>query len=239
MLTAALAVSGCGHGEEQASKPSDLQPIAQVEAPDPQLADSAVVATVKGSIVKIGGNGPTCELGGSGFVVAPNRVMTPAQVVAGGETVTIELDGKSFDAHVVSYNPRRDLAILDVPNLPARPLTIAAEDAVSGSDAIALGYSDAGDFAAIPSRIREVINLNGPDLYKTETVSREVYSIRGNLKDATGGPLIDTDGTVVGVSFGVAIDDADTSFALTAKEIAPQLADLTNATPVSTEREKC
>jgi hypothetical protein len=48
-----------------------------------------------------------------------------------------------------------------------------------------------------------------------------------------------TDGKVLRVTFGKAIVDPDTGFALTAKEIAPQLADLENTAPVATGHEKC
>jgi S1-C subfamily serine protease len=118
MLTAALTVSGCGLKEESreqatsAAKPSDSQPVVSVEAPDSQLTDAPAVATAKPSVVMIRADSPNCLLEGSGFVVAPNRVMTPAQVVAGGNAFTVEVDGQTFDAHVVSYNPHRDLAIL-------------------------------------------------------------------------------------------------------------------------------
>jgi S1-C subfamily serine protease len=244
---AATTVSGCGLREESreqatsAERPSDPQPVVPVEAPDSQLADAPAVATAKASVVMIRGDSPGCVLEGSGFVVAPNRVMTPAQIVAGGETFTVEVGGQTLDAHVVSYDHRRDLAILDVPNLTALPLSFAVETAVGGSDAILLGYPEGSDdIAVILARIREVIQLNGPDIYRTATVSREVYTIRGGgVKGASGGPLIDRDGHVLGISFGVAVDDADTGFALTAKEIAPQLGDLTNTVPVATGRERC
>ena len=119
--TTASALSGCGQDEEsEKKKKSDPQPIAPVDAPDSALADAPAIATAKASVVSIQGGSPSCDLEGSGFVVAPNRVMTPAQIVAGGETFTVEVNGQTFDAHVVSYNPNRDLAILDVPNLPAR-----------------------------------------------------------------------------------------------------------------------
>ena len=71
-------------------------------------------------------------------------------------------------------------------------------------------------------------------------MSREVYTIRGApRKGASGGPLIDLDGEVLGVAFGAAIDDSDTGFVLTAKEIASQLADLSNTVPVATGDERC
>ena len=55
----------------------------------------------------------------------------------------------------------------------------------------------------------------------------------------SGGPLIDLDGKVLGVAFGAAVDDPDTGFVLTANEIAPQLADLSNTVPVATGNELC
>jgi S1-C subfamily serine protease len=243
MLTAASALSGCGKDDKPsdptAATSSGPQPVASVEAPDPKLADAPAVATARTSVLKIQGDSPKCELGGAGFVVAPNRVMTPAHVVSGSKALTVEADGKTLDAHVVSYDTHRDLAILDVPNLPAAPLSFAAEEAVAGSDAIVLGYSDEGDFTVIPARIREVITLDGPDMYNTTKVSRGVYIINGNPEDGSGGPLIDRDGQVLGVTFGADVDDPDTGFALTAKEIEPQLAELTNTVPVPTGSEKC
>ena len=71
-------------------------------------------------------------------------------------------------------------------------------------------------------------------------MTREVYTIRaGGVKGASGGPLIDRDGQVLGVSVGVSMDEPDTGFVLTAKEIAPQLADLTKTVPVATGYERC
>ena len=129
------------------------------------------------------------------FVVAPNRVMSNAHVVAGSDTVTVESDGQVYDATVVSYDPNEDISILQVPDLPARPLEFAEKPAASGTDALVLGYPGGGDFAATPARIRETIELNGPDIYHTTTVTREVYTIRGMVRQGnSGGPLINRGG---------------------------------------------
>lgn len=232
-LIAVALTAGCGRDEER-------EPTAPVtDAPGATLTDAPGVATAKASVVRIESESPNCITEGSGFVAAPNRVMTPAQIVAGADDVTVELDGKSFGARVVSYDPARDLAILDVANLPAAPLSFAPKAAENGSDAIALGFADRGDFTVVPLQIREVINLSGPDIYREKTVSREVYTIKGNLKDTTGGPVINSGGEVLGVSFGVATNEPDTGFALTAREIEPQLTALANTEPVSTGRERC
>jgi len=69
------------------------------------------------------------------------------------------------------------------------------------------------------------LNLTGPDIYRTGTVEREVYTVRGSIRQGnSGGPLMSTDGQVLGVVFGAAVDDPDTGFVLTAAEVAEEVA---------------
>jgi S1-C subfamily serine protease len=216
--------------------PYGRTPVA-VDVPDAALAADPVVAATRPSVVKIRGVAPGCQkvLEGSGFVVAPNRVMSNAHVVAGSESVSVEIDGQTYDASVVSYDPLADISILDVPNLPAAPLAFAETQATTGTDAVVMGYPGGGDFVATPARVREIIELNGPDIYRSTTVTREVYTIRGSVRQGnSGGPMIDRSGKVLGVVFGAAVDDADTGFVLTAEEVGRQLAKIGNTEPVAT-----
>jgi S1-C subfamily serine protease len=222
-LSALLNTSGL----PQVLQPFGRTPIVAVDAPDAALIGDPVVAATRPSVVKIRGVAPSCQkvLEGSGFVVAPNRVMSNAHVVAGSDSVTVEADGQTYDAGVVSYDPQEDISILDVPNLPAAPLTFDDTPAATGTDGIVMGYPGGGDFAATPARVRETIELKGPDIYRTTTVSREVYTIRGTVRQGnSGGPMIDRNGKVLGVVFGAAVDDADTGFVLTASEVSRQMA---------------
>ncbi len=212
-------------------KPFGPTEVAAVDAPDVSLASSAIVALTRPSVVKVRGVASSCQkvLEGSGFVVAPNRVMSNAHVVAGSESVTVEVDGETYDAGVVSYDPNADISILDVTDLPSAPLQFADEEAPRGTDGIVMGYPGGGDFTATPSRVREVIELSGPDIYRTATVNREVYTIRGTVRQGnSGGPMIDRGGKVLGVVFGAAVDDVDTGFVLTADEVAQQMAKVGN-----------
>ncbi|WP_374158611.1 acid resistance serine protease MarP [Mycobacterium sp. G7A2] len=218
-------------------KPFGPTAVAAVDAPDAALAESAVVGATSPSVVKVRGLASSCQkvLEGSGFVVAPNRVMSNAHVVAGSESVSIEVGGQSYEAGVVSYDPDADISILDVPNLPSAPLQFADGEAPSGTDGIVMGYPGGGDFTATPARVREIIELNGPDIYRTTTVTREVYTIRGTVKQGnSGGPMINRSGKVLGVVFGAAVDDADTGFVLTADEVARQMARVGNVDRVPT-----
>src|SRR4051794_26759573 len=59
--------------------------VRNVPAPDPNLVNSQVVREVQNSVVKVSGIAPSCsrQIDGSGFVYAPERVMTNAHVLAG------------------------------------------------------------------------------------------------------------------------------------------------------------
>lgn len=224
-------------GLPQVLRPFDRTPIIAVDAPDAALANDAVVTAARPSVVKIRGVAPSCQkvLEGTGFVVGPNRVMSNAHVVAGSDTVTVEVDGQTYDASVVSYDPEADISILDVQNLPSAPLQFAQGAAPTGTDAIVMGYPGGGDFVATPARVREIIELNGPDIYRSATVTREVYTIRGTVRQGnSGGPMIDRSGKVLGVVFGAAVDDADTGFVLTAKEVSRQMDKIGNTARVPT-----
>lgn len=209
-------------------EPFSRTPVIPVASPDPELAANPVVQSTAPSVVKVRSLAPSCQkvLEGSGFVIAPDRVMTNAHVVAGSNSVQIYASGNPLDATVVSYDPAVDIAILAVPNLPPPPLTFAQADAKTGASVVVLGYPGGGNFTATPARIRELIKLSGPDIYRDPApVTRDVYTIRASVEQGnSGGPLIDLDGHVLGVVFGAAVDDPDTGFVLTADEVASQLA---------------
>lgn len=222
LLVAATAVSGCEI----------------VDTPDANLANNPVVAATKSSVVTIRALAPSCqkELEGSGFVVSDHTVMSNAHVVAGSNSVTVQdTDGNSHDATVVSYDPAVDIAILDVPGLPAPPLAFANAPAATGTDALVMGFPDAGSFEATPARIREVVELDGPDIYRTTTVTRQVYTISGTVRQGdSGGPLLDLNGQVLGVVFGEAVDHPDTGFVMTAEQVSRELQNIGNTTAVAT-----
>lgn len=224
-------------GLPQVLEPFSRTPVAAVATPDGELVSNPVVAATEPSVVKIRAIAPGCQkvLEGSGFVLSPDRVMTNAHVVAGANNVTVEASGNPYDATVVSYDPTVDVAILAVPNLPPQPLAFADAPVKGGTDALVLGYPGGGGFVATPARVREIIELSGPDIYRNATVNREVYTVRATVEQGnSGGPMIDLNGKVLGVVFGAAVDDNDTGFVLTAKEVAGQLTAVGDTAPVAT-----
>ncbi|MDV3208911.1 MAG: MarP family serine protease [Rhodococcus ruber] len=207
--------------------PFGRTPVAEVEPPDPSVLASPVALDLHPSVLRINGIAPTCQraLEGSGFVVAPERVMTNAHVVAGTSAVSVQTLGGALDAEVVLFDPAVDVAILSVPGLDVAPLEFAPAPADSGQDALVLGYPGGGPYTASAARIRETLDLQGPDIYRSGTVEREVYTVRGSIRQGnSGGPLVDEQGRVLGVVFGAAVDNSDTGFVLTAAEVSSQLA---------------
>ncbi|MEV4119421.1 MarP family serine protease [Micromonospora sp. NPDC049645] len=204
----------------------DLAPTRarQVDPPDPALAGSQVVVSGRQSVVKVLGSAPSCSrrIEGSGFVYADDRVMTNAHVVAGTRSVAVELGGERYDGKVVVYDPNRDLAVLLVPGLPGPSLRFAAGNAGSGADAIVLGFPLDGPYNAQSARVRDVDRINGPDIYSSADVTREIYTIRALVRSGnSGGPLLSANGLVLGVIFAAASDDPNTGFAVTAAEARP------------------
>lgn len=211
---------------------------AEVGAPDPASIDQGVVESVRPSVVHVLGDAESCRrrLSGSGFVSAPDYVITNAHVVAGTETVELDTVLGLKRASVVLYDPEVDIAVLHVPNLGLKPLKAASGSAVSGQGAMVMGFPDSGPFTVSPARVREKLNISGPDIYATGRTERQAYTLRGNIRQGnSGGPLLAETGEVLGVVFGTAVDGTDTGYALTVQQVNDVVGDYVGLTqPVDT-----
>ncbi|MER5477266.1 MarP family serine protease [Streptomyces sp. NPDC002734] len=212
------------NGFPQVFSPFANEPIREVAPPDAALVESEVAVRAKRSIVKVMGTASGCSkvLEGTGFVFAGQRVMTNAHVVGGVDEPTVQIggEGRRYDATVVLYDWRRDIAVLDVPALTAKPLRFASQPARSGDDAIVAGFPENGGYDVRAARVRGQIPANGPDIYRRSTVQRQVYSLYATVRQGnSGGPLLTPRGEVAGVVFAKSLDDPDTGYALTVDEI--------------------
>ncbi|MFD7691364.1 MarP family serine protease [Streptomyces sp. NPDC059781] len=217
------------NGFPQVFSPFASEPITDVQPPDPALASSPVALRAQRSIVKVMGTAVSCGkvLEGTGFVFAERRVMTNAHVVGGVDEPTVQIggEGRKYDATVVLYDWRRDIAVLDVPDLKAPALRFTTEDASSGDGAIVAGFPENGAYDVRAARLRGRITANGPDIYHRGTVRRDVYSLYATVRQGnSGGPLLTPEGEVYGVVFAKSLDDAETGYALTVDEIQKDIA---------------
>jgi S1-C subfamily serine protease len=130
--------------------------IVPVAPPDEALRQQPGVRQSFPAIVKVTGTAPSCRRRseGSGFVFARERVMTNAHVVAGvRDPKVLTTDGKVYDAAVVLYDSRRDVAVLRVIGLPTRPLAFHLP-VERGASAVVAGYPEDGPFDAVAARVR-------------------------------------------------------------------------------------
>jgi len=195
-----------------------------VPAPDPSVLNSAGYLAARSRVVKVEGTAPSCDrmIEGSGFVYAPDHVLTNAHVVAGvtqGPSV-YTAGGARYSATVVFYDPQVDVAVLYVPGLSMAPLHFAGP-ASDGANAIVAGYPLDNPFTAVPARVGQTEPAVGPDIYQTGQVKRQIYEVRAVVEPGnSGGPLLSPQGTVYGMVFAAAVGQSDTGFALTAGEVA-------------------
>lgn len=195
--------------------------IPPADPPDSRVLRSPAVLASRAAVLKVRGVAASCskQVEGSGFVYAPQRLMTNAHVVAGVRQPRVEVDGQALPARVVLFDPARDVAVLYVPDLRRAPLGFAGQ-ARAGDSAVVAGYPQDGPFTAVAARVRNRQTARSPDIYSEGTVSREIYALRSVVRPGnSGGPLLSPDGRVYGVVFAAATDDPETGYALTAAQV--------------------
>lgn len=226
-LPAGLAEMAGDTGLQRISPWQSYGADVEVDAPEVGIADQAMVDNARASLVHVVADAQSCSrrLMGSGFVTADDYVITNAHVVAGAQEVNLDTVLGLRSARVVFYDPQVDIAVLHSPKLELPPLPWATQPAVTGDDAITLGFPLSGPYRASPVRIRDRIIISGPNIYSEGTVERESYTLRGTIVQGnSGGPLVTLDGQVLGVIFGASVDDDDTGYALSAQEVQRTLA---------------
>lgn len=197
--------------------------IVAVPAPDAGAALTQVVRDAAGSVVRVRGTA-SCDrmVSGTGFVYAPQRVMTNAHVVAAVARPTVQVGGRGerYDATVVLFDPARDIAVLAVPGLDAPALPFDHEVAARDLMAFA-GFPEGGPYQVGAARVRIELSARGRDIYDDGAVTRAVYSLYAKIRHGnSGGPLLTPEGAVAGVVFATSAADPKTGYALTADEVA-------------------
>ena len=213
-------------GEDQFPQVFDALDRAPDVGPPPSAhtVPQPVLDAVVPSTVKIEGVACRRIQEGSGFVAAPDLVVTNAHVVAGEEETVVErTDGTEVPATVVAFDPNRDLAVLHAPGLGRQPLP-RADIGVGGVGAV-LGHPGGGSLRAAPFQVGEEVTATGTDIYHRSGTQREVLVLASSLAPGdSGAALIDPQGRVVGVAFAIAPDRPGVAYALDLSELEAVLA---------------
>jgi len=135
---------------------------------------------------------------GSGFIIAAEGViLTNAHVVEGAQRITVKLvDKREFEADVLGKDPHTDIALIKIPakeNLPT--LRLGDSDALQvGEWVMAVG----NPFGLENSVSSGIVSAKGRHL--GAAYDRLIQTDASLNPGSSGGPLIDLDGRVVGIS---------------------------------------
>lgn len=206
-----------------------------VQLPTPQIL-AAAVAKDRASVVKVEGEGCGGVVAGSGFVVGSNLVATNAHVVAGIADPMVMDGNGTHRATAIWFDPDLDFAVLRVNGLAGGPLHFDVDTIDRGTPAGVLGYPGGGVFQADRAAILDEISAKGRNIYNQGRTVRDIYSIQATVVPGnSGGPLINTDGDVIGVVFATSTTYDNVGYALSLQKVVGEVNDARNSNqPVST-----
>jgi putative serine protease PepD len=153
------------------------------------------------------GAGGTAQ--GTGFVYdSKGDIVTNDHVVSGSSSVSVKLsDGSSYKATVVGTDPSTDLAVLhiDAPSSKLVPLVLADSSKVSLGDGVVAIGNPFGLDGTVTTGIVSALNreIVAPDNTPIEgAIQTDAAINHGN----SGGPLLDLQGHVIGVTSQIQSD---------------------------------
>jgi S1-C subfamily serine protease len=216
---------------------ASLDSIPQIEGPRPQVAEPELpdsgkdiggqgVEDATQSVVQVvatDGSGYGSGSSGSGWVAAPETVITNAHVIAESGQVTVRQEGawQGYEAKVLTVDQTNDVAVLEVDGLDLPVLPVAEPE--SGESVAIVGYPYGGPLDAEPGRIGGTSQAITRDAYGNGPVNRYITSIRGEANPGnSGGPAVNGEGEVVGTVFASA-GYGDIAYAIPPSVVSEQL----------------
>lgn len=202
---------------------SGFEPLISQPLQIPSSADTPGIRAAAAETVRVVGRGCGGLVFGSGFPIGGNQVLTNAHVVAGTSGTHVDTAaGGAFAAVVVFFDSERDVAILNVPGLDAPPLIAATAE--RGTQGAAIGYPGGRGETVAPAVVDGQVQAEGRDIYGQNLVVRQIWIIQAHVQPGnSGGPLVDRDGSVVGVVFATSTNQANQAYALTNDEVSPDI----------------
>jgi S1-C subfamily serine protease len=199
-------------------------PSADVADPDEGIAGDPEVLAATSRLVRI--SGVACGYGveGSGWVAAPDLVVTNAHVVAGEMITQVQPGGTGprQRASVVLFDTKNDIAILRVSDLDLSPLPLAGPE--RSEEVAILGFPGSGPLDVQPGRTGETRRVISSDAYNRGPVERTVTSFRSFVRPGnSGGPVVNGDGEVVATIFASRADSTSSGYGVPSQIVRQHL----------------
>jgi serine protease Do len=153
-----------------------------------------IAARVGPSVVGIGNR----WRGGSGVVIAENRVLTNAHNLRGDEVNVTFADGRTADATPLGVDADGDLAVLEVATDGAPALAPGADAPGIGTPIVALGNPN-GHGPRVTIGFVSGVNrsFRGP---RGHRVAGAIEHTAPLMPGSSGGPVVDLDGRLLGIN---------------------------------------
>lgn len=198
-------------------EPAPLSPVnLPGEAEARRLAANAINST--GRVVTIA---CSTQVTGTGEIIAPGYLVTNAHVVAGAESVQIQLGSQNVPATVVAFDPEIDVAVLHAPGVKGAVLRFATATPDRGVQGATIGFPGGGPMVVVPAGVAGSYPATGRDIYNKGITDRMIIELRAAIQPGdSGGPLILPDGTIGGIVFAESRTDSGVGYALTPDEVA-------------------
>jgi len=162
---------------------------------------------------------------GSGFIIdATGYILTNFHVVDGADRLTVTLgDGRAFRAEIAGIDPALDVALLKIAGSGALPVAVMGDSQQlrAGQWVCAIG----NPLGYVHSVTVGVVSFLGRKLFD-QTLDAYIQTDAAISLGNSGGPLIDAEGRVIGMTTAVSSQAANIGFAIPINQvlaILPQL----------------
>jgi S1-C subfamily serine protease len=119
---------------------------------------------------------------------------------------------------VVAFDPARDLALLQVPDLDRAPLPLARADI--GDVGGMFGHPQGESLRIAPFEVARRLPAEGRNIYDSGPALRSVLEVAADLAPGdSGSPLVDPAGEVIGITFAISRDRENVAYALDTSEL--------------------
>lgn len=190
--------------------PSSSRPAAPMTWPD-------VVADVRTGVGQLSVTGCSVNSTGTGFLVAPDLLVTAAHVVDDAAAISVDFDGTSVGGVILGFNELADLALVRLESKTAgHQFQFQLSEPPIGTEVAALGFPRGESLTltrGVVSGLDRDVNFGSGvigNMLQTDTAINP-----GN----SGGPLLDLEGRVAGVVSATRKDSEGMSYAVTAPRV--------------------
>lgn len=199
-----------------------------------QKSSPSVVSIAVTQLTLKSGEGLVDEVSniGTGFVVDPNGIIVTNQHVVSDTSVTYKVitnDGKEYEVIEILRDDSNDIAILKIDATSLSSLELGNSDSLLvGQTVIAIG-NPLGEYAGsvttgVISGVNRSVTTSSGWFGSTTKVYEDVIQTDAAVNPGnSGGPLISTEGKVIGINFATTSNADNISFALPINRVKQRL----------------